>query len=1044
MTKYSYKFLFVFLISISVFAQPTILKNIRPLSPSEQYVVTSWNSNSGLPQNSINRIVEDKNGFIWLATYGGLVRFDGYRFKVYTASEFPVLQNDRINGLFLDSKNRLWISNEIGKLILFDGKIFTDITSKFPTNYLNIYQFAEDSRGNIYLSSTTKELFYYSKDSVTKLVFPRIKKPSDEISFISFSYQTNNDSLLVIYNNRTALFYNGRAVKTGSISKPVEFHNQCIYDAGGIWLLYGSKLYYAKNIEAFSNPTHLFPHKSFSTIYKKDSAILAGTDDGAIVLIKNNSLETIISRGNISTTLYSRVYIDSENNFWIGTQLYGLYLIKKRFLYNLDKTFGINELNTYPILNSTDSSIWIGQNPGIQKLIGNKKIITPFAKELITWAITEDKNKNIWIGANGNGIWKVENNSLVDYSDKDSLRQRAGVSYFSAFTDKSGKIWFGSIGAVTAYVNGKFNVFHPDKERKNLYRHFIEDDNGTIWVASDDGLYKNENGQFSFVKEANAKSARSLYIDKKKRLWVGTYGNGLRIKLKDKFVTITKKNGLFNDIISAIVEDGKGNFWFTCNNGIFRIRETEIENYLEGKKDFLISIHYGSEEGLANIEFNGGCQPSWMRDSEDNLWFPSFGGPVIVDIKSFRDLVKEPRVFIESITAGEKIFYAGDNIVLPGNYTNFTISFNSPSFASPQNVRFKYQLIGVDSAWHDYQGKREITYQKLPYGNYEFKILASDSYGNWSVHPASIKFTVDSIFWETPFFYLIISITLIGGVFLFFIYRLKFAKSQQLKLEKIIEERTQNYRIAKEEAEKAVMEEKKLRDKAEEENRQKIEILRIVSHDLKNPVFAIKGFAEILLEENNLVDDDKRLVEMIGEAGERMQDLITQLLNFSRFEGQSFSIEKNIISAITEIEKVLQHLSPAAAKKYQTIKKDYDIKDARIFADTILFTQIIENLISNAIKYSSKGKEIIIGVSDSDKNLKITIKDYGQGFSLEDQNNLYKPFVKLSAVPTAGEASSGLGLAIVKKFVELNEGTINLESQKGVGSTFTLEFQKVK
>ena len=110
-----------------------------------------------------------------------------------------------------------------------------------------------------------------------------------------------------------------------------------------------------------------------------------------------------------------------------------------------------------------------------------------------------------------------------------------------------------------------------------------------------------------------------------------------------------------------------------------------------------------------------------------------------------------------------------------------------------------------------------------------------------------------------------------------------------------------------------------MRDKAEEENRQKIEILRIVSHDLKNPVFAIKGFAEILLEENNLVDDDKRLVEMIGEAGERMQDLITQLLNFSRFEGQSFSIEKNIISAITEIEKVLQHLSPAAAKKYHTI-----------------------------------------------------------------------------------------------------------------------------
>lgn len=1048
--SYLNKFIIIFVIAISINAQPQILQNLRSITPSEKYVVTNWNSNSGLPQNSINRIVQDKNGYIWVATYGGLVRFDGLTFKTFTTSEYPILQSDRINGLFIDSKNQLWISNELGKLIIFDGKTFTDITNKFSDSHFNIFQLAEDSKGNFYLCSTNRDLFYYSNGTATKINNLQNGKPVKDFYYISFSFKTKNDTLFALFENQAALFHNGKIVKQKSISLPFGFHNHCIYNEKGIWLLYGQRIYYAKTFDDVSNPVNLFPDRLISTMFMKDSSILAGTDDGAVVLVKNNSLETIIPKGKISTTVYSRVFIDSENNYWVGTQLYGLYLIRKRFIYTLDKTFGIEELNTYPILNSSDGTIWIGQNPGLQKIINNRKLITPFEEKqrtkgkIVTWAITEDKNKNIWIGANGNGILKVTGDKVEEYLDRDSLREKVGQNFFSAFTDKSGRIWFGSVGAVVINENEKFHVYYPDQSRRNNYRQFIQDEKGVVWIASDEGLFKYENENFHFIQEANAKSARALYIDKKKRLWVGTYGNGLRIKVKDKFVTITKKNGLFNDIVSAIVEDGKGNFWLTCNNGIFRIRETEIDNYLEGKKDFLISINYGSEEGLANIEFNGGCQPSWMRDYEGNLWFPSFGGPVVLDLNSFRDLVTKPKVFVESLSLKDTTFYPGDNITLPNDYTNLTIRFNSPSFASPQNVRFRYRLLGLEEEWHNTEGRREISYQKLPYGDYEFQILASDSYGNWSATPASLKFKVDSIFWETPAFYILISMSFIIGILFLYYSRMQTAKKEHIKLEKIIEERTQSYKIAKIEAEKAAVEEKKLRDKSEEENRQKVEILRIVSHDLKNPVFAVKGFTEILLEESQLNQDERNLIKMIAEAGERMQDLITQLLNFSRFEGQNFSLDKNIFSVVDEIDKVIDRVEHHAQKKQQTIVKDYQIESGFIFADNVLFTQIIENLLTNSIKYSEQNKKIIVGVKESGNNIVITIQDFGQGFSPEDIKNLYKPFVKLSSVPTGGEASSGLGLAIVKRFVELNEGEIRLDSQKGSGSIFTIEFKLAK
>lgn len=1045
-----YKIIFLLLFGAVLYAQPKILQNIRPISPSEKYVVTNWNSNSGLPQNSINRIVQDQNGYIWLATYGGLVRFDGLNFRTYSTSQYPVLQSDRINSLFLDSRNRLWISNELGKLIVFDGRTFTDITGKFSDSHFNVYQFAEDSKGNYYICSTNRDMFYYANDKATKIDSLINGKPIKDYDYISFSHRTKNDTLFAMFDNQALLFYNGRIVKEKLLPLPYGFHNQSIYNEKGIWILFGLKIYYSATFDELSNPVNLFPDKLISTIFMKDSSILAGTYDGSVVLIKNNSLETIIPKGRISTTVYSRVFIDSENNYWVGTQLYGLFLIKKKFIYTLDKTFGIDELNTYPIFNSSDGSIWIGQNPGIQKIVDNKRIVTPFKEyeasnpKTITWAFTEDKNNDIWIGTNGTGIYKSKNNKLEEFIDKDSLRQKAGTNFFSAFTDNSGRIWFGSISAVTIYENGKFRVYYPDKSRRNLYRHFIQDEKGIVWIASDEGLFKYENGNFHFVQEANAKSARALYIDKKKRLWVGTYGNGLRVKLGDRFVTITRKDGLFNDIISAIAEDGNGNFWFTCNNGIFRIRETEIENYLGNKKDFLISINYGSEEGLANIEFNGGCQPSWLRDYEGNLWFPSFGGPVVIDLKSFKDIVAEPKIFIESLELKDTIYHPGDEIILPSDYTNFTIRFNSPSFSSPQNVRFKYKLVGLDKEWLNVEGRRDVSYQKLPYGDYEFQIFASDSYGNWSISPASIKFSIEAKITETPAFYIIAFLIAVSGIFLFFYYRLQSAKRHRLNLEKIVEERTQGYRIAKEEAEMAAREEKKLRDKAEEESRQKNEILRIVSHDLKNPVFAVKGFAEILMDDVELKSEEREIVKMIGEAGERMQDLISQLLNFSRFEGQNFSIEKSIFGVTSEINKIITRMLHYSDRKNQSIIKNFGPGEYFIFADNILFVQIIENLISNAIKYSNQGKDIIVGLKEEGDKIIITVIDSGQGFSEEDIKNLYKPFVKLSSVPTAGETSSGLGLAIVKRFVELNEGSIRLESQKGVGSTFTLEFQKAK
>jgi signal transduction histidine kinase len=263
-------------------------------------------------------------------------------------------------------------------------------------------------------------------------------------------------------------------------------------------------------------------------------------------------------------------------------------------------------------------------------------------------------------------------------------------------------------------------------------------------------------------------------------------------------------------------------------------------------------------------------------------------------------------------------------------------------------------------------------------------------------------------------------------------------------LESLVNERTISLQKAKEDAERLAGEEKILRAQAEEENRQKIELLRIVSHDLKNPVFAIKGFTEMLLEDDSFDDENKEIINMIGDAGERQKELITQLLNYSRYEGRDFILEKSHVNIIHVINKILPNFIQIASNKNQEIHFCNENDKIFILTESALFSQIIENILSNAIKYSPKNKNIFISVQSLNGKARIKIKDEGPGFRDDEKEIMYKQFVKLSAKPTDGETSTGLGLSIVKRFVELNGGKIQLNSTFGFGSEFILEFDEVK
>lgn len=1038
--------LLILLVTSYSFSQPSILENIRKFQPQEKYIIRNWTTNEGLPQNSVAFIHQDKDGYLWFVTYSGLVRFDGYEFKIYNTTEYPQLLSDRVNRLFIDSQNRFWLVNELAKIIVFDGNEFKDITDKFSRDYFVVSNITEDRLGNIYVATNSGELYLYKNGEVKNIIGAKRSLSANMFSY-NISSAHNNDTLIYFFNtNKVMLIYDGKIIRTKDLSNKHYFVTHILRSKSGIYFIANNDLYRADNFDNINNAQVILKQFKFLSIQEYGNDILASALNGEIFLIKKNlSYEIILPPGLIK--LYApnfSMFIDRENNLWVGSSLDGLYQIRKKFLYNIDDSFGLKIKNTYPIYQSSDKTIWIGVNPGVARIFKNKVENLVNLVIFPSWGIVEDYLGNVWVVTNGSGI-KIfkKDNSVVNFYN-DTLFQKTSNFFTSAYKDKYENLWLGSLGTVLK-IDKNYNItyLYPDTIPGNAFRQFIEDENGHIWVVSDYGVYRFNGKSFEFINKFNIKFARSIYIDSKKRLWVGSYGNGLRIKVNNKYFTLTEKDGLFSNTISAIVEDGKGSFWFTTNKGLFKIRESEIDDFINGTTNYIISTSYGKDEGLSNIEFNGGCQPSWMRDDEGNLWFPSFGGPIILDIDSHLELRSPPDIFIEYLLLEDKKYSINGDITLPSDYSNFVIKFNTPSFYSPRNVRFKYMLEGIDKDWQLIDKGRSITYQKLPSGKYVFKIFAIDGFGNRS-QIASLPFTVEAKFYETFWFFTLSLLFFAFLIYLFFNTKLKRAKAREQQLEKIVGERTESLRVAKEEAEKMAIKEKKIRESEEESNRQKTEILNIVSHDLKNPIFAIKGYAEIIQSDEFLSEESKMFSGKIFELGNTIQELVERLLDLSRFEKGQIKANPEEVEVKELINKILGNFELAASKKNQSIIFVHSSNIPKIFVDPLHFREILNNLISNAIKYSEFGKEIIIGISSINDKVKITIKDNGQGFNDSDLKDLFKPFKKLSSKPTNNESSTGLGLAIVKNLIDLNNGTIEVESKKEFGTTFSIYFDMIK
>ena len=969
-----------------------------------QYIHNIWQVEDGLPQNSIWAITQTKDGYIWLGTEEGLVRFDGISFTVFDTQNTAEIKSHQIWNFFEDKKGNFWIASANGLLLYKNGK-FTAYTTKdgLSSNYLRTI--CEDRKGNIWIG-TSRGLNLYKNGKFT------VYTTKDGLSF---------DLVYVIKEDQKGNLWIGT-------------------DGGGLNLFKDGKF------TAYTTKNGLSNDHVFAIYEDKEGNLWIGTWGGGLNLYKNGKFIAYTSKDGLSHDYVLSIYKDKEKNFWVGTYSGGINQFKDGKFTTYTTKDGLSNNNVYVINEDQKGNLWVGTDGGGLNLFKDGKFTVYNSKNGlsndIVVALNEDHKGNLWIGTWGGGLNLFKDGKFITYNTKDGLSNNIVLAILE---DQKENLWIGTYGGgLNLFKDGKFTAFNS---KNGLSSDFVntlsKDKEGNLWVGTwGNGLNLFKDGKFTAFNSKNGLShnqVRAISVDKEGNLWVGTHGGGLNLYINGKFQAFTTKEGLFDDVIFEILEDNNGNLWMSSHKGIFRVSKHELLEIAQGTKKEINSVSYGVSDGMKSRECNGCSQPAGWKTKEGKMYFPTIKGMVMINPDNIKLNNMLPPVHIESVKVDRKTVDISKNIQFDPGTDKLEFHYTGLSYSAPKKVLFKYMIKGLDKDWVDAGTRRTAYYNNLPPGDYTFKVKACNNDGVWNETGASFSFKKLPYFYQTFWFYIICTVFIILTFILIYKIRVKQIRKRQIQLEI-------------------------LNSKLIEQERERTLFFHNTSHELRTPLNGIIGFSR-LIKMGHFGEIPKEVSKQSGKITQLAESLklqVNTILDLAKSKKNNLYIVSNRIDMheiVTECQLLAQGLSVNKPNLLFEIETSWEDKRKVYFInDQEKIMTVLRNLLGNAFKFTRIGQrnlvklkmklknddssEFIDNNNDTNENnfdtLIVTVSDTGIGIPLNQQEAIFEEFKQSESETRRMYEGTGLGLAMVKKIVELMKGKIDLDSKVGEGTSFTL------
>ncbi len=1058
--------LFSFLLILLVYRHPVSAQQ----APADELISTT----QGLSQGMIHDMLQDKEGFIWIATKGGLNRYDGYSFKVFTndPQDTTSISSNAVSNLLEDSKGRLWVGT-------YDGGV--NVYNKKTGRFLRIGLLGSRIESPIYELPGGGILAYAHGGSAGIISLPDTGEPVIRLLHIpgnrtidimvkderGFIWTSCSDNSIFIFNPSTSgfeLLYDGHR-----FTSLIEKTGKLLSARFGLSYIYGTIPLRQTNINEVPwqipsvvavdstgkqlLPVGHFKPGSWGCNLFDFSAVKAGDPIG-----KANGFSLNNATGHNTNCLL----LDRSGVLWVGTMGYGIY--KHRIRNNrFHPLLPGMSLQRITVLN--DKNVYIQGWNGVASLTatGNAAITLPekmFGQEAYS-VVLQAKNGDYW----------VYRNHQVRKLFRYTADMKLAATYFEPVNpvptehlqpmieDRKGHIWVCGTNGTLARVDpltDNITKFVIDIEKYTgatalaQTNAFYEDGQGIFWMGTEHGLARlefSDGASPSDIKwfkniPGNSHSLSYNYVSwlmddpaEPGYLWVCTKGGGLDHMEKSggKFTHYTTKQGLPNDVVYGVLADNAGNIWGSTNKGLFCL-------LAEKKGEQPVIRVFSTSDGLQADEFNTNA---FAKLPNGNLAFGGVNGVNIFNPQQVLSAGYTPLVFITSIQIGNKTVLPGDetgvlretieqatSITLHYQQDVLTLEFSSLDFTAPQQNKYRYKLTGIDKDWVESGTRRTATYLHLPSGTYTFKVQGSNSQGIWSNYIATLTIKVLPPWWRTWWAYAIYALLIALAIRTYLRFKINKAKLQsQLGYEQLEAQRVKELDTAK------------------------TQLYTNITHEFRTPLTVIMGMAQQVIEKPDEQFDIR--MNMIVRNGRSLLNLVNQLLDLSKLENGKMHLQLSRGDIIRFLRYIVESFHSLAESQQKQLHFLTDINTLYMEYDGGKLQQIVSNLLSNAIKFTPEKGNIYISVTENiplraedQPALIIKVKDTGIGIPRDQLQYVFDRFYRLDNSHTRKTEGAGIGLALVKELVKLMNGAITVKSPppgafKGTEFTVSLPLRKI-
>jgi PAS domain S-box-containing protein len=750
------------------------------------YLIETWETDDGLPENSATAMVQTPDGYLWFGTLNGLVRFDGVTFTVFDRANTPQLPSASIVNLHCDRSGRLWVSTLSG-LAVREGGQWRALRSNdgWPSDHVRT--FSERGNGDLLITTFHGQVFEFVGGRLTELPPPPGK------SGMGYLGSVDEAGHWWVAQYQFVGLWDGQSWRQTVASTTTNSDRVGCTKArdGGVWLLVEKELRkYRQGVEVLRVRLPELPGAFWSMSEDSLGNVWISTYRQGICRV---SADGQMRRWTTTNGLFSSstrfVFEDREGNLWVGTGEGGLARFKPRRIQSFGVESGLPELVVNSLWPGRDDALWITtQGKGLLRLHDGRVTNVPMAVGVNdAQSVLTDRNGRLWLGTSRGLLVSVKEGFRRIHSE-----QLGSADIRALFEDSRGRIWIGGLAIASVLDGASLRVFTgADGLPAGGALCFAEDSHGVIWLSTDNGVFRWENDRFVELLD-NGQPLRNitcLKVDADGTLWMGSRDKGLLCRRDGRLARI---GSLPIRAVHGILEDDAGFFWLASNRGVMRVLAKDLRLAAEGNVPVLDSLELDLSDGLPSVEFPSGVQPNCARDASGRLWFATLKGVAMIDPAVFRLNTSAPPVTVEQVvyhtTASQSARQpAHDSTVqplngsttqnevevshaapfteplrLPAGSRHIEIYYTALSFTAPEDVQFQVKLDGQDANWWD-TADRRVAFYDLPPGDYLFHVRAANNDGIWNETGASVAFTVLPFFWETWWFRIVAGLALLAS-----------------------------------------------------------------------------------------------------------------------------------------------------------------------------------------------------------------------------------------------------------------------------------------